>query len=126
MNRLTAVQISKINFIVCSEKSRKANKEGLGSKDVDTDLLEKILSSVYEQNENGFYSFPDIPAKAAKLACEISLKKPFAKYNLATAIMVVFALMEINNYKTDNIDIKRLSESIISGNEKKVKKLLAN
>ena len=119
MNRLTTVQINKINTIVCTEKGYEAKNE-----DVDMDVLEDILSITYAQNEKGFYIYPDVPAKAAKLACEIASKKPFANFNLATAVVALVTLMEINNFKTDNMDIDSLNKSIKEERWEEIKYLL--
>ena len=97
MNKIVTRQLFIINSQIIGESSPLSDESWKA--------LKQVAQAPYEQNENFYYIYKSLSAKAAKLGCEIVRLKPFDKENELTALVASLTMLEINGLRI--IDYKK-------------------
>ena len=62
-------------------------------------VLNDVAAAPFRQNENYYYIYRSVAAKAAKLGCEMVKRKPFEQQNELTAVVAALTMLEVNGIR---------------------------
>lgn len=119
MNKIAATQLHNINAYISG------NNKPLSDKLLNR--LNNVTAAPFQLDDNFYYIYKTLAAKAAKLGCEIVKVKPFETDNELTAVVAALTMLEINgsmpvHYKNDIDGLFRcLSENNIAQAEQWIK-----